>query len=467
MDKQERIIFKIITLGCRVNRYESDAVSQQLQAYAWEDAELLDVKDQDCQIFIINTCGVTGEAARKSGQMVRKCRKINAAAYVVAIGCQVDLAEDTLGADLGIANNEKSEAGNIIYRSYREFLAAKGAAYPKVLAPRTQQVCTFSEYGIVRKQNETRAFIKIQDGCQLNCTYCAIPLARGPVRSRKLETIVTEAEALLANGFKELVLTGIHISSYGIDLRKEGYNYTLIDVCRVLDALPGLERLRLGSLEPRLITAAFVNEAVKLRRLTPHFHLSLQSGSDSVLRRMRRRYTGREYSKAINLLRAAYPDLNITTDIITGFPGESYQEHLDSMAYVREKAFTHLHVFPFSRRAGTLADNMPGQLDNALKRQRCKEFIQLNNLLWAERAKAEVGNYHEVLLEKHTKAEDALSLKQRQYYQLDDNLLEMTGYSFNYLPLKVFVEPQLAQSNNLLQVKVFAYTGDYLLAKTV
>lgn len=468
---QGRILFKIITLGCRVNRYESDAISQQLQAYAWEDVELTGELDADCQVFIINTCGVTGEAARKSKQMVRKFQKLNAAAYVVAVGCQVDLAKDTLGANLGIGNNEKNDAGNLIYQAYKKFLEAQGTTYPQLLAPRSQSTCTFSEYGIVKQQNETRAFIKIQDGCELNCSYCAIPLARGPVRSRQLAQILQEAEALLANGFKEIVLTGIHISSYGMDLgrdmRKEGANYSLLDVCKAIDSLPGLARLRLGSLEPRLITAAFVKEIAELRNLTPHFHLSLQSGSDTVLRRMRRRYTTGEYSKAIALLQEAYPNLNITTDIIAGFPGETYREHQESMAYVKAKGFTHLHVFPFSPRAGTVAAEMPNQLDNSLKRQRSKEFIQLNNSLWLARAKQEVGAVHEVLLEQIVRAEDSLSAKQRAYYQLDSALVEMTGYSFNYLPLKVFLNPTEAVRNKLLKVKVFAYTGDYLLAKSV
>lgn len=466
-----RIIFKIITLGCRVNRYESDAISQQLQSYGWEDQDLIEDGESLPQVYIINTCGVTQEAARKSRQMVHKCLKNNPAAYVVAVGCQVDLAHDTLGAHMGIGNDDKNNAAQLVYRQYRDFLEQKGVTYPTVLIPVKQASCTFSDYGIVRKQHETRAFIKIQDGCQLNCSYCAIPFARGPVRSRPLDKIVEEATMLLANGFKEIVLTGIHISSYGLDWRKSGINLSLIDVLRAIDILPGLQRLRLGSLEPRLINKKFIADIADLQHLTPHFHLSLQSGSDTVLRRMRRRYTTGEYSRAIDLLKNLYKDLNLTTDIIAGFPGETYEEHQESMRYVAAKGFTHLHVFPFSRRAGTVADSLPNQLDNTLKRARTKEFIKLNNELWRARAKTEIGREHEVLLEATIAPEQCLNDMQRQFYQLPDVIQEMNGYSFNYLPVRVFFTSQqqvdLYRCNDLVKVVIFSYDGDNLFGKII
>lgn len=465
----ERLLFKMITLGCRVNRYESDAISQELQSYGWEDVDLVEDSSSLPDVFVINTCGVTKEAARKSRQMVHRCLNTNPQAYVVAVGCQIDLAKDTLGAHLGISNNDKAEAAKIVYAQYRDFLETKGVTYPKKLLPKKQATCTFSDFGIVKKQSETRAFIKIQDGCQLNCSYCAIPLARGPVRSRPLATIVAEAKALLANGFKEIVLTGIHISSYGLDLRKQGENVSLIDVMQAIDDLPNLERLRLGSLEPRLITSKFVAQIANLKHLTPHFHLSLQSGSDAVLRRMRRRYTTREYSKAIDLLSNLYSELNLTTDIIAGFPGESLEEHQASMAYVEEKAFTHLHVFPFSQREGTLANTMPNQLPNNLKRERTKEFIKLNNQLWRKRAKKEIGRQHQVLLEAKIKSEEMLTVEQRKFFGLETVYAEMSGYTYNYLPVRVFfTEPEqfkLYKCNDLANVTVFSHDADSLFAR--
>lgn len=466
---EERLLFKIITLGCRVNRYESDAISQELQSYGWEDLDLAEDSESLPDVYVINTCGVTKEAARKSRQMVHKCLNNNPKAYVVAVGCQIDLAQNTLGAHLGISNNEKAEAAKIVCTQYRDFLQSKGAAYPKQLLQKKQSVCTFSDFGIVKKQSETRAFIKIQDGCQLNCSYCAIPLARGPVCSRPLASIVAEAKALLQNGFKEIVLTGIHISSYGLDLRKNGENISLIDVMQAIDQLPNLQRLRLGSLEPRLITAKFVEQIASLQHLTPHFHLSLQSGSDSVLRRMRRRYTTREYTKAIDLLSNLYPELNLTTDIIAGFPGESLEEHQSSMAYVAKKGFTHLHVFPFSRREGTLANDMPNQLTNIQKRERTKEFIQLNNLLWRKRATKEIGRQHQVLLEATLKKEEMLTEEQRKFFGLANVYREMNGYTYNYLPVRIFfTSPEQLQRyscNDLVNVTVFSHDGDSLFAK--
>ncbi|WEG36542.1 tRNA (N(6)-L-threonylcarbamoyladenosine(37)-C(2))-methylthiotransferase MtaB [Amygdalobacter nucleatus] len=465
----ERLIFKLVTLGCRVNRYESDAISQGLQSYGWEDHDLIEDNESLPDVYVINTCGVTKEAARKSRQMVHKCLKANPKAYVVAVGCQIDLAHDTLGAHLGISNNDKAKAAQIVYTQYKDFLAQNGTEYPKHLLPRRQAACTFSDFGIVKQQSETRAFIKIQDGCQLNCSYCAIPLARGPVRSRPLDVIVDEAKALLANGFKEIVLTGIHISSYGLDLRKQVENVSLIDVMRAIDNLPNIERLRLGSLEPRLITAKFVEQIATLKHLTPHFHLSLQSGSDSVLRRMRRRYTTREYSKAIDLLKNLYPELNLTTDIIAGFPGESLEEHQASMRYVEEKGFTHLHVFPFSQREGTLANTMPNQLDNSLKRARTKEFIKLNNMLWRKRANLEIGRQHEVLLESKIAKEDALTAEQQKFFGLENVFAEVSGYTYNYLPVRLFFtdEEQFRQChcNDLVKVEIFSHDGDDLFAK--
>lgn len=466
---KDRLLFKMITLGCRVNRYESDAISQELQSYGWEDVDLIEDDENLPDVFVINTCGVTKEAARKSRQMVHKCLKQNPTAYVVAVGCQIDLAHDTLDAHLGISNNDKAEAAKIVYGQYRDFLQQKGAEYPQKLVPKKQASCTFSDFGIVKKQSETRAFIKIQDGCQLNCSYCAIPLARGPVRSRPLTSIVQEAEALLQNGFKEIVLTGIHISSYGLDLRKQGEDVSLIDVMRAIDVLPNLARLRLGSLEPRLITAKFVEQIASLQHLTPHFHLSLQSGSDSVLRRMRRRYTTREYTKAIDLLSDLYSELNLTTDIIAGFPGETLEEHQSSMAYVAEKGFTHLHVFPFSQREGTLANTMPNQLENSLKRARTKEFIKLNNELWRKRAVKELGRQHEVLLENQIKKEEMLTVEQKKFFGLETVWAEMNGYTYNYLPVRVFfTTPEQLEHykcNDLVNVTVFSHNADSLFAK--
>ena len=380
-------------LGCKVNAYELEAMRQMLQSGGYEIVPF----DKGADIYIINTCTVTNVADRKSRQMIHKAKKLNPEAIVVATGCYVQASADKLSEDVAvdiiIGNNKKKDLLSIIADYF--------------VKPAKQQVITDinedSEYENLNIENSgehTRAYVKIQDGCNQFCAYCIIPFMRGRVRSRKQDDVLAEVTSLAKAGYKEIVLTGIHLSSYGIDRNEKN---ALVEVIKAVHQIPQIKRIRLGSLEPRIITEAFVGEIAKLEKVCPHFHLSLQSGCDETLERMNRRYTTQEFAKKCDLLRKYYKKIGITTDIIVGFPGESNQEFAATKTFVQQIGFYEMHVFKYSPREGTKAAGMKNQVAESIKGERSKEMIGIGDVSKQRFMEGFVGQECEVLVEEKTK----------------------------------------------------------------
>lgn len=353
-------------LGCKVNSYEMDVMQQRLQDRGYKIVPF----DAAADIYIINTCTVTNIADRKSRQMIHRARRCNPDAVVVAVGCYVQTAagealEDGT-VDIAVGNNRKKDIVSII----EEYL--KTREQPRVEKIDINNTREYEEMQLTRTAEHTRAYIKIQDGCNQFCSYCIIPYARGRVRSRAEEDILQEVRGIVAAGYREIVLTGIHISSYGLD--RGGPE--LLQLIRKLHGIDGLKRIRLGSLEPRIVTEQFARQLSTLPGLCPHFHLSLQSGSDAVLGRMNRHYTAGEYFQTTEILRNCFRDPAITTDVIVGFPGETEEEFRETEAFVRKVNFYEMHIFKYSRRQGTRAAMMEGQLTEAEKGRRSAVLAQ-------------------------------------------------------------------------------------------
>lgn len=353
-------------LGCKVNSYEMDVMQQRLQDRGYKIVPF----DAAADIYIINTCTVTNIADRKSRQMIHRARRCNPDAVVVAVGCYVQTAagealEDGT-VDIAVGNNRKKDIVSII----EEYL--KTREQPRVEKIDINNTREYEEMQLTRTAEHTRAYIKIQDGCNQFCSYCIIPYARGRVRSRAEEDILQEVRGIVAAGYREIVLTGIHISSYGLD--RGGPE--LLQLIMKLHEIDGLKRIRLGSLEPRIVTEQFARQLSALPGLCPHFHLSLQSGSDAVLGRMNRHYTAGEYFQTTEILRNCFRDPAITTDVIVGFPGETEEEFRETEAFVRKVNFYEMHIFKYSRRQGTRAAMMEGQLTEAEKGRRSAVLAQ-------------------------------------------------------------------------------------------
>ena len=363
---------------------------------------------QKADIYVINTCSVTNIADRKSRQMLHKARKNNPGAIVVAVGCYAQT--DSAGAlsdnaiDIVIGNNHKAELVKIV----EEFEASR---IKKAVVDDISLPMEYEDYGITGSSERTRVDIKIQDGCDQFCTFCIIPFARGRIRSRRPDLVTDEIRKLADSGFKEVVLTGIHLSSYGLDLhdKKTSYNlvavedYTnedLIDVIEKVAQIDGIERIRLGSLEPRIITSRFLERISAIDKVCPHFHLSLQSGCDETLKRMNRRYTTSEYASGVALIREFYEHPAITTDIIVGFPGESEEEFAKTCAFVDDIEFYETHIFKYSRRKGTVADTMPSQLTEAVKAARSDVLEEKKRIHMKKFMEAVIGRSEEILTEE-------------------------------------------------------------------
>ena len=356
-----------VSLGCKVNQYETNAMSQEFISNGYKVVDFNDVAD----IYIINTCTVTNIADRKSRQMLRRVKEINPEAVLVVTGCYAQVGKEELekidDIDLIIGNNEKKDIVQIIENYQNE----TSAIITDVMHQRE-----YVEFGTTTYTEKTRAVVKIQDGCDRFCSYCIIPYARGRVRSRKIENVITEVEQIVDKGIKEVVITGIHIASYGKDFN---YEITLIDLLEELNKIKGLERIRLGSIEPTIITEEFVNRLSKLEKICDHFHLSLQSGCDDTLKRMNRRYTCEEFENGTKLLRKAFPNAALTTDIIVGFPGETDEEFNTTYEFLKRIAFYKMHVFKYSQRKGTKAAVMPNQVDGVTKDKRSKALLELSD----------------------------------------------------------------------------------------
>lgn len=411
-------------LGCKVNSYEIEVMQQKLS----ESGYVIVPFAPGADIYIINTCTVTNIADRKSRQMLHKAKKMNPDAIVVATGCYVQTGEDQIEKDdcidLAIGNNKKKDIVEILEKFIKKreqvrddtlsCMADKTLNHATI--PDINHTDEYEEMQLNRTADHTRAYIKIQDGCNQFCTYCIIPYARGRVRSRRQENILSEIKGLVANGYKEVVVTGIHMSSYGLDfLKKESGDYLedtkdvreavykkefLLNLLEEINAVDGLCRIRLGSLEPRIITERFAERLSRLEKICPHFHLSLQSGSDSVLKRMNRRYSCSEYYEKVGILRKYFENVAITTDIITGFPRETEEEFAQTVDFVKKVDFYETHIFKYSKRQGTIAARMDGQLTEAQKAARSDILLALaqeNGKRFRERF---IGHQLEVLLEE-------------------------------------------------------------------
>ena len=379
-----------ITLGCKVNQYETNAMTQQFIEKGYKVIDHTEKAD----IYIVNTCTVTNMSDRKSRQMLRRVKELNKEAIVVACGCYAQVAKEELEKieeiNLVLGNNEKKD----IVEHVEKYMKSK---IPEIQTEDVMHQTEFVEFGDITFTEKTRAVIKIQDGCDRFCSYCIIPYARGRVRSRKPEHIISEIRKIAKEGIKEVVITGIHIASYGKDFKKE---YRLIDLLEEMNEIEGIERIRLGSIEPLLITEEFVSRLERLSKVCHQFHLSLQSGCDETLKRMNRRYTTEQFKEITTLLRNAFEDAILTTDIIVGFPGESEEEFEKTYAFLEEIKFYKMHVFKYSQRKGTKAAVMPNQIDGNKKEERSRRLIELSNKNEKAYNEQYIGKEVEVLFEE-------------------------------------------------------------------
>ena len=403
MEKNKIKTIAFITLGCKVNQYETNAMAQKLIKKGFEIVE----HNQKADIYIINTCTVTNMSDRKSRQMIRRAKDINPKAKIIAVGCYVQVSrkeiENIEEIDLVLGNEEKVDIVKYCEEIIKNEKEAQVKTLEKVLSEKTTDLKDvmhtkeFAEFGEITYTEKTRAVIKVQDGCDRFCSYCIIPYARGRVRSRKPENVIDEITEIAKKGIKEVVITGIHIASYGKDFKEK---YELIDLLEEINKIEGIQRIRLGSIEPLLITEEFVQRLSKLEKICEHFHLSLQSGCDETLKRMNRRYTTQQFKEITKRLRNTYPDVNLTTDIIVGFPGETEDEFEKTYKFLKEIKFYKMHIFKYSPRKGTKAAEMKEQVPPEIKEARSKKLIELSDKNEKEYNQEYVGKEVEVLWEE-------------------------------------------------------------------
>ena len=425
-------------LGCKVNAYEVEAMQQLLEEAGYEIVPFQEGAD----VYLINTCTVTNIADRKSRQMLHKAKKMNPDAIVVATGCyaQTDtekLKEDA-SVDLILGNNQK----NRIVEALEEYEKEHEKKTRVIEINRTKE---YEKLCIDHTAEHVRAYIKVQDGCNQFCTYCIIPFARGRVRSRSVEDILGEVRALAEKGYKEVVLTGIHLSSYGVDFKDENTN--LLSLIQAVHQISGIRRIRLGSLEPRIITEEFMEGISSLPKVCPHFHLSLQSGCNRTLKDMNRRYTAEEYAEKCALIRKYYPAPALTTDVIVGFPKESEEDFQESYEFVENIRFYETHIFKYSRRQGTKAATMEGQITEAVKGVRSDKMLELHNRRAREYEESMKDKYLEVLLEEE------VEIGKKAYY---------LAHSREYIKVAVEKTEKL-KVNDLLTVKTGGFLEEHIL----
>lgn len=421
-------------LGCKVNAYETEAMQELLEENGYEIVPF----EPGADVYVINTCTVTNIADRKSRQMLHKARKMNPDAVIVAAGCYVQ-ARGT-GADpcidIVIGNNRKKELIPILEEYFQEREGKRygihGEREVKAALLNLEKPCGYEELALSKQAEHTRANVKVQDGCNQFCSYCIIPYARGRVRSRKLEDVAEEVQRLAANGYKEVVLTGIHLSSYGVDTGE-----SLLSLIRAVHQTDGILRIRLGSLEPGIITEEFAAELSALPKVCPHFHLSLQSGCNSVLKRMNRRYSAEEYEEKCGILRKAFKDPAITTDVIVGFPGETEEEFEESRAFIDRIHFYETHIFKYSMRRGTRAAGMEGQVPERVKAARSGVLIAMGKQKKREYEERLLGRTVEVLIEEAV---------------LQDGELWQTGHTREYVKVRQKSEENL--TNHLINIEI-------------
>lgn len=427
-------------LGCKVNAYETEAMQQMLEAAGYEIVPF----EPGADIYVINTCSVTNIADRKSRQMLHKAKKMNPDAIVVAAGCYVQAdtkkAEADASIDIIIGNNKKQELIPIL-ESYR---TGHQKTTECVDINHTKE---YENLEIDRTEEHTRAYLKVQDGCNQFCTYCIIPYARGRIRSKKTEDVVNEVKRLAASGCQEVVLTGIHLSSYGKERPEDQEN--LLTLIQAVHQVDGIERIRLGSLEPGIITEEFAAAISSLPKVCPHFHLSLQSGCTTTLKRMNRCYTAEEYREKCEILRKYYPAPALTTDVITGFPGETEEEFEESRSFVDSIHFYETHIFPYSKREGTKAAGMPDQLTEQVKKERSRILIALGKEHQREYMEQFLGQEKEVLFEEQQTVEG------QEYW---------TGHTMEYLKIAVISEENLENKRVMVQLREMI-GQDFVLAE--
>ena len=440
----ERVV-KFITLGCKVNQYETNAMTQKFIEKGYKVIE--ENSEEKPDICIINTCTVTNMSDRKSRQMLRRVKEKNEKTVVVAVGCYAQIAKEEIlkipEIDLVLGNNEKVE----IVKYVEEYIKEHNRM---VETEDVMQSREFSEFGDITYTEKTRAVIKIQDGCDRFCSYCIIPYARGRVRSRKPQSIISEITQIAKKEIKEVVITGIHIASYGKDFsfNKDSKleNYRLIDLLEEINKIEGIERIRLGSIEPLLITEEFVERLKKLEKICHHFHLSLQSGCDETLKRMNRRYTTEEFINIVKILRNTYKDVNLTTDVIVGFPGETEEEFNKTYEFLKNIKFYKMHVFKYSPRKGTKASVMENQIPGNIKEERSKKLIELSNKNEIEYNSKYIGKEVEVLFEE----------EKTGIYK---------GHTQNYI--MVYCHSKEKLENKIKKVKCTKIEEDHILAENI
>ena len=420
------------TLGCKVNQYETEAMLELFEKEGYEKAETEDYAD----VYVINTCTVTHMSDRKSRQYIRRMKKKNPDAIIAVVGCYSQVSpEEIISIDevnLVMGTNDRKK---IVEEVKKIDASRKVSTVDDIM-----KVKAFEEIEINKTNGKTRAFLKIQDGCDRYCSYCIIPYARGRVRSRDLESIVKEVENLAANGYKEVVLTGIHVASYGKDIKET--DIKLLDVIKQINNIEGIERIRLSSVEPILFTDEFVEAVSAMDKVCPHYHLSLQSGCDETLKRMKRRYTTEEYKTIVDRLRAAIPNVSITTDVIVGFPGETNEEFDKTYEFLKDIELTHMHIFKYSPRKGTPAATMENQVDPSTKHERSEKLLQLNEENFKKFGQKMLDKEFNVLFEQ----------------KVGDNKFE--GLTENYV--KVIVESDKDLSEQILKVKITDVKNEFL-----
>lgn len=426
------------TLGCKVNQYETNAMEQQFIKNNYEIVE----NTQKADIYVINTCTVTNIAERKSRQMLRRVKEINPSAVLVVCGCYAQVAKNELEQipeiDIILGINEKNEIVQIV-ENYMEKMAEQDKRSQEAEIDDVSKQKEFLDFGDVTYTEKNRAVVKVQDGCNMFCSYCIIPYARGRIRSRKIESVVSEIEKIAKEGIKEVVITGIHVASYGKDFDNENTSkkIRLIDLLEAINKIDGIDRIRLSSLEPTIVDEEFATRLSKLDKICDHFHLSLQSGCDETLKRMNRKYTTQIYRDAVATLRKYYPEASFTTDVIVGFPGETDEEFAKTYEFLKEIDFYRLHVFKYSPRRGTVAEKMPNQIDGNKKEERSNKLIELSNSTENKHNRNYIDKTVKVLFE-----------------EFEDGFFK--GHTTNYMMVKVAGSEEQAYKfvNQILDVKI-------------
>jgi len=432
-------VVKFITLGCKVNQYETNAMAQKFLEKGYKVIEEYEQNGEKPDVCIINTCTVTNMSDRKSRQMLRREKENNKNVIVVAVGCYAQVAKNELNKipeiDLVLGNNEKVD----IVKYVEDYINENEN---NIEIEDVMQSRLFSDFGDITFTEKTRAVVKIQDGCDRFCSYCIIPYARGRVRSRKPESIISEITKIAEKDIKEVVITGIHIASYGKDFKEE---YKLIDLLEEINKIDGIERIRLGSIEPLLITDEFVERLKKIDKICHHFHLSLQSGCDETLKRMNRRYNTEQFKEIVKRLRNTYSDVNLTTDIIVGFPGETEEEFEKTYKFLDEIKFYKMHIFKYSQRKGTKAAVMQNQIPGDIKELRSRRLIELSNKNEFEINQKYIGKKVEVLFEEEKEG-------------------VFKGHTANYILVYCNDEKENL-SNKIQEVECIQNLNDHILAK--